>query len=46
VIFADIDLARRLERAEAAAGAHFVEARGRLSPDIGAQWIDVGAPAP
>jgi hypothetical protein len=41
VIFADLELARRLERAEATGGARFVEARSRLSPDAGAQWIEV-----
>lgn len=41
MIFADVDLARRLERPEAVAGARFVEARSRLSPHIGAQWIQV-----
>jgi GNAT superfamily N-acetyltransferase len=41
VIFADLNLARRLERPEAFAGARFVEARNRLSPDIGARWIEV-----
>ena len=40
-ILADLSLARRLERAEAAAGASFVEARARLVPDSGAQWIEV-----
>jgi GNAT superfamily N-acetyltransferase len=41
VIFADLDLARRLERMEASAGARFVEARSRISPDVGARWIEV-----
>ena len=41
MIFADLDLARRLERPEAVAGARFVEARSRLSPETGAQWIEV-----
>ena len=41
MIFADLELARRLERVEAVGGASFVEARQRLSPDVGAQWIDV-----
>jgi hypothetical protein len=40
--FADVALARRLERAEAVAGARFVEARARLFPESGAAWIDVG----
>jgi hypothetical protein len=42
MIFADLDLARRLERAEAIGGARFVEARRRLSPETRAEWIDVG----
>jgi GNAT superfamily N-acetyltransferase len=42
VIFADLELARRLERPEAVAGARIVEARSRLSPDAGAQWIEAG----
>lgn len=41
MIFSDLDLARRLERAEAIGGARFVEASGRLSPDSGARWIEV-----
>jgi GNAT superfamily N-acetyltransferase len=40
LIFADLELARRLERQEAIAGASFVEARQRLSPDVGATWFD------
>jgi hypothetical protein len=40
-IFSDLDLARRLERTEAQANAEFVEARARLSPASGAEWIDV-----
>ena len=39
--FADLTLARLLERAEAQASARFVEARSRLVPDAGAAWIDV-----
>jgi GNAT superfamily N-acetyltransferase len=37
----DLALARRLERAEAAAGAAFVESRATLDPDRGATWIEV-----
>jgi hypothetical protein len=37
----DTALARRLERAEAHANRRFVEARARLSPSVGAAWIDV-----
>jgi hypothetical protein len=40
-VLADLSLARRLERAEARAGANFVEARARLCPDSGAVWIEV-----
>ena len=39
--FADLALSRRLERAEAAANASFVDARSRLAPSVGATWIDV-----
>ncbi len=39
--FADIELARRLERTEARSNADFVEARARAFPDRGATWIDV-----
>lgn len=37
----DLDLARRLERAEGAANARFVEARAALDPSGGACWRDV-----
>jgi GNAT superfamily N-acetyltransferase len=40
-IFADLDLARRLERTEAQTNAEFVETRARLSPERGARWIEV-----
>jgi hypothetical protein len=40
-VLADHALARRLERAEGAAGAHFVEALARAVPQSGAQWIEV-----
>ena len=40
-IFADLSLARRLERAEARSNASFVEAHARLRPDSGAEWIEV-----
>jgi GNAT superfamily N-acetyltransferase len=39
--FADLSLARRLERAEAAASAEWVKARARLSPESGAAWMEV-----
>ena len=41
VPFADLALARRLERAEATSSACFVEARARLSPSSRACWIEV-----
>jgi GNAT superfamily N-acetyltransferase len=39
--FADIDLARRLERTEAQGNVNFVAARAEAFPDVGAQWIEV-----
>src|SRR5689334_5755054 len=36
-----VDLARRLERAEAVAGSQFVETRARVAPESGACWIEV-----
>jgi hypothetical protein len=39
MIFADMGLARRLERPEALAGMRFVEARRRLSPGRGAECM-------
>jgi GNAT superfamily N-acetyltransferase len=39
--FADLDLARRLERAEAQGNINFVEARAKAFPDRGAAWIEV-----
>ena len=39
--FADIDLARRLERTEAQGNVNFVEARNEAFPDVGAKWIEV-----
>ena len=39
--FADLELARRLERTEARSSANFVEARARAFPDRGAKWIEV-----
>ena len=41
VPFADLALARRLERAEAASSARYVEARARLFPAGGACWIEI-----
>jgi hypothetical protein len=40
-IFSDVDLARRLERAEGQANREFVETRARLFPEVGAEWIEV-----
>jgi len=40
-LLSDLALARRLERTEASANAHFVEARARAVPESGAQWIEV-----
>jgi GNAT superfamily N-acetyltransferase len=39
--YSDLDLARRLERAEAHSNARFVEARARVFPQSGACWIEV-----
>jgi hypothetical protein len=42
VIFSDVALSRRLEKAEAQSCKSFVEARARVSPESGATWIEVG----
>jgi GNAT superfamily N-acetyltransferase len=39
--FADLELARRLERTEARGNVDFVEARAKAFPDRGATWIEV-----
>ena len=39
-VFADLQLARRLERAEALGNVAFVEARARVSPEVGACWTE------
>jgi GNAT superfamily N-acetyltransferase len=39
--FADIHLARRLERTEGRANADFVEAHAQSAPELGATWISV-----
>jgi hypothetical protein len=39
--FVDHGVARRLERAEAAANVAFVEARARLQPEVRAAWTEV-----
>ena len=41
-IFSDKSFSQKLERAEAVTNADFVEARARLFPASGAEWIDVG----
>jgi len=38
---ADLTLARRLERAEGRSNVDFVEARARVLPESGAEWIEV-----
>src|SRR5271163_3680134 len=38
--FADLDLSRRLERAEGRSCLEFAEARGRLHPHSSATWIE------
>lgn len=40
-IFSDINLAQRLEKTEANINAEMVETRARLSPEVGASWIEV-----
>ncbi len=40
MVFSDLDLSRRLERAEGQACLEFAEARSRLYPDSGACWIE------
>lgn len=41
MIYADLDLSRRLELTEARSNADFVEARAKMFPSSGAEWIDV-----
>jgi len=41
ILYADVLLARRLERTEASANSGFVEARARVFPEVGAEWIEV-----
>jgi Acetyltransferase (GNAT) family len=41
ILFSDLTLSRRLERAEACSNAEFVEARAKLFPERGAEWIEV-----
>lgn len=40
-IFSDVDLARRLERAEGHTNREFVETKARLSPELNAEWREV-----
>ncbi len=41
MIYSDKSLSQILERTEARANAHFVEAHARLDPELGAEWIEV-----
>jgi GNAT superfamily N-acetyltransferase len=41
LLLADEALARRLERTEAHANRAFVQARARITPEVGATWCDV-----
>jgi GNAT superfamily N-acetyltransferase len=41
MIFSDKELSQKLELTEARANASFVEARAELSPETGAEWIEV-----
>lgn len=41
IIFADKNLAKRLERAEGMSNAAFVEAHARLSPESGVAWREI-----
>lgn len=41
MIFSDRNLSQKLERAEASANAAFVEARAKMFPESGAEWIEV-----
>jgi hypothetical protein len=40
-MFSDLSLSRRLERAEGRSNKEFVEARAKLFPESGAEWIEV-----
>src|SRR5215212_5022110 len=40
-IFSDLNLSRRLERAEARGNVEFVEARAAVEPEGGAGWTEV-----
>ncbi len=41
MIYSDKNLSQKLERTEARANASFVEARQNISPEFGAEWIEV-----
>lgn len=41
MIFSDKKLSQKLERTEARSNASFIEARAKMSPEIGAEWIEV-----
>ncbi len=41
MVFADKDLAKRLERTEARSNANFVEARAKMFPTSGAEWTEI-----
>jgi GNAT superfamily N-acetyltransferase len=42
MLFSDLELSRRLERAEGHACVQFAKARRRLFPDSGAEWMECG----
>ena len=42
ILFSDVALSRRLERAEGSACVQFAEARRRLFPESGAEWMECG----
>lgn len=42
MIYVDTDLSKKLEQAEARSNAAFVESRNRISPELGATWIEIG----
>lgn len=42
MLLSGLDLSKRLERAEGFASARFAEARRRLFPESGAEWIECG----
>lgn len=41
MLFSDVKLSQKLERAEALANVNFIESRAKFSPEINAAWIDV-----